>query len=258
MKRKHIFQGAATVAALLFWIFIWDVVADHVSLSFILPGPVEVFSRFFQLLLDPAFYKTLIFSLLRVGIGFCAGGIFAILLGVASYHSALLRTLISPVMAIVKATPVASFILVVILWIEKDFVPAFISLLMVLPIVWQSTVLGFEKRDAALGEMAKVFRLGRWKTLVRLDLPQVFPFILSSSKTAIGLAWKAGVAAEVLALPKESVGIMIYNAKLYLETVDLYAWTMGIILFSVILEKLFSLLFSRKKGGVEHGNPTSV
>jgi NitT/TauT family transport system permease protein len=199
------------------------------------------------LALTEEFYRTLSLSFLRVMAGFAAGILLGFLFGTASYFVLPLRALLSPLMAIIRATPVASFILVVILWIQREQVPMWIAMIMVLPIVFQNTILGYSSRDPALAEMAKVFRFGIGKTLFRLDLPQVFPYVFSAGRTALGLAWKAGVAAEVLALPKASVGLMIYEAKLYLETVDLYAWTLAIILFSVLIEAILARLLDPER-----------
>ncbi len=231
-----------TVAALLFWILVWFFVSWKIDTDFILPSPASVFPRLFELACTAMFYRILFASFIRIILGFLLGTVLGFLMGFLTHFIQPAKVLFSPLMSIIRATPVASFILVVIFWIERDSVPSFISVLMVLPIVWQNTVLGFERRDKGLGEVAKVYRFGRWKTLWRVDLPQVVPFVFSAGKTALGLAWKAGVAAEVLALPKTSVGMMIYNSKLYLETVDLYAWTGAIIIFSVLLEKLLTVL----------------
>ncbi len=248
MKQK-LKKGAATLAALLVWILIWHLLSSKVNVSFVLPKPLEVLARLIELCQTKEFYRTLATSLVRIVTGFAGGVLLGALFGYLSFRLSLLKVFIEPLMAMIRATPVASFILVVILWIERDGVPGFISFLMVLPIVFQNTLLGFEKRDRRLSEMAKVFRFSAWKTLCKIDLPQVLPFLFSSVKTGMGLAWKAGVAAEVLALPKVSIGLMIYNSKMYLETVDLYAWTLAIIVISVILEKLFSLLFAGRIGG---------
>lgn len=241
---KNSLKKAATViAALLFWILVWFLASKKIDSIFILPSPTLVFPRIIALACTAEFYRVLFLSFIRITLGFLFGMILGFFLGFFTHYIPAAKALLSPLMSIIRATPVASFILVVIFWIEREGVPSFISILMVLPIVWQNTVLGLEKKDKGLDEVAKVFRFGRWKTLFRVDLPQIIPFVFSAGKTALGLAWKAGVAAEVLALPKASIGMMIYNAKLYLETVDLYAWTIMIIIFSVILEKLFSLLF---------------
>ena len=238
---------AITVAALLFWILVWFLLAKKVGNEWILPSPVVVFSRLSALARTIDFYQVLGFSFLRVCSGFFFGMVLGFLLGSLSSYVKALHPLFSPLMAVIRATPVASFILLVLFWMTTDRVPTFISLLMVLPIVWQNTLLGYEKKDSSLDEMAKAFRISPLRTFLRIDLPQVLSYTLSAGKTALGLAWKAGVAAEVLALTKNSVGLMIYNAKLYIETVDLYAWTCAIILFSIALEKLFTVFLMPRR-----------
>ena len=254
MKYKSKLKKAAiTVAALLFWIVVWFLASLKIDSVFILPSPALVFPRLFALACTGEFYKVILISFVRITLGFIIGMVLGFFLGFLTHYIRPAKALFSPLMSIIRATPVASFILVIIFWIEREGVPSFISILMVLPIVWQNTELGLEKKDKGLEEVAKIYQLGKWKTLIRVDLPQVVPFVFSAGKTALGLAWKAGVAAEVLALPKMSIGMMIYNSKLYLEIVDLYAWTIAIIIFSVILEKLFSVIFcavERRK----HGN----
>ena len=250
--KKTIQRAAITVAALLFWILVWYFVAEKIDLPLVLPSPKTVFPKLLLLLGSAEFYPILFTSFWHITVGFLAGIALGFLLGFAAYYLSSFRALISPLMAIIRATPVASFILVVLFWMEKETVPTFISLLMVLPIVWQNTILGLEKRDPSLSEMAKVYSLGRVKTFIRIDLPQVFGFVISAGKTGLGLAWKAGVAAEVLALPKASVGYMIYNAKMYLEMEELYAWTVAIILFSVLFEKLFFFLLKERRPGYAH------
>ena len=246
---KQMKKGAAYFAALLFWGFLWQIAATRINIPFILPSPAQALSRLGELALTKEFYTTVGSSLLRVATGFFGGVAAGALLGYLTFRFAWLDTLTTPLMVVIRSTPVASFILVVLLWIGRDWVPGFISFLMVLPIVWQNTVLGFEKRDPRLSEVAQVFGFSRRKTFFRLDLPQVFPFVISASKTGLGLAWKSGIAAEVLALPETSIGLMIYHAKMYLETVDLYAWTLAIILFSVILEWCLIRLLNLGKGG---------
>ena len=86
--------------------------------------------------------------------------------------------------------------------------------------------------------MAFVFRLTRSQTLRFIDIPSVSPFFVAAATTGLGLAWKAGIAAEVLSTPRNSLGGLLYEAKIYLETPDLLAHTAVIILLSLLLEKL--------------------
>lgn len=241
--KKRLQKFLITIASLLFWIVIWHLISKKISLSLILPSPKDVLLHLWGEMHTAVFYQTLFRSFFRVLIGFALGMLSGFLLGYATYYSRALHALFSPLMAIIRTAPVASIILVVLFWLEREEVSTFIAFLMVLPIVWQNTVLGLEKRDPQLSEMAEVYALSGAKRFFKLDLPQVASFTVSAGKTAFGLAWKAGVAAEVLALPKHSVGFEIYNAKMYLESEALFAWTLAIIAFSMILEKLFFLLF---------------
>ena len=66
--------------------------------------------------------------------------------------------------------------------------------------------------------------------------------------TAIGLAWKSGVAAEVLCLPKAAIGTQVYYSKIYLETPSLFAWTAVVIVLSMLLERIVRRLLGVKGG----------
>ena len=76
------------------------------------------------------------------------------------------------------------------------------------------------------------------------------PYFLSSVQTSIGIGWKAGIAAEVLTVPTLSIGKMIADSKLYMETVDLFSWTLVVIVISIIIEKM--LVASIRKYGTKH------
>ncbi|MBP5289447.1 MAG: ABC transporter permease subunit [Clostridia bacterium] len=245
--RKIGIRAAKILAALFFWIALWQILAMQTDLELILPAPLAVFRRLWELLGTGSFYATLGASFLRIGSGYLLGTAAGALLALAAWKLPPVKILLDPLMTVVRATPVASFIIVVILWLPREGVPAFIAALLVLPLVWQNTLLGLTGMDPALGEMATVFGIRGRKRFFRVEIPQVMPAFTAAAQTGLGLAWKAGVAAEVLALPKVSIGKMIYEAKQYLETPDLYAWTLAIILLSLGMEALFKKLFG--KGG---------
>ena len=74
------------------------------------------------------------------------------------------------------------------------------------------------------------------------------PWFLAAATTGLGFAWKSGVAAEILSLPKRSVGYMLYESKLTLETADLFAWTLLVVLLSMLIEWLLSRAMRRIRG----------
>ena len=156
--------------------------------------------------------------------------------------------LLSPLFSVIKATPVASFIILALVWINKELIPVFISALMVLPVIHGNVREGIISTDRELLEMAKIFGFSRKQKLSRIYLPSVAPYLTAGVKTCLGLAWKAGVASEVLCFAAYSIGNKLYQAKVYLETADMFAWTVTVIVISIIIEKvLMSLVSLRQK-----------
>ena len=200
--------------------------------------PLRVLQRLAQLCQKVSFWETAACSLLRVLAGFflavAAGVVFAAL----TAASPLAENLLHPLRSVIKATPAASFIILALVWFRSGGVPVFASFLMALPFIWSNVEQGIRCADKSLLEAARLYRFGFWKTIRRVYAPMVLPYFFSALATGFGLAWKAGVAAEVIGNTRRSIGGEIYNAKLYLETADLFAWTVVVILLSVALEKL--------------------
>lgn len=220
------------------WLVVWQLVSLAVGQETLVAPPAAVFSRLAVLLTEPSFWLRTASTLWRIAGGYLLGALCGILLAVLTGASELLYALFEPLLSVVRATPVVSFILLALVWMKRGSVPVFISMLMVLPIVWANLSLGLRETDRELLEMARVYRLGRLKTFRHIVLPSVLPALLTALATAAGFAWKAGVAAEVLSTPKNAVGTQLYDARVYLESADLFAWTAVVVVLSLFFEKL--------------------
>ena len=174
----------------------------------------------------------------RVFLGLLWGALAGAALAFATHFSPWADRLISPAVRVVRATPVVSFILLVYLWVARSAIPWVIAGLMVLPVVWSALGAGLDSLDKQLLEFARAYRFTRFKTLRLVCLPALRPQFSAGLLTAFGLAWKSGVAAEVLCPPAYAIGSRIQQAKLGLETADLFAWTLAIVALSLALEKL--------------------
>ena len=233
------------VIVILFWIGLWGVAAYLIDKPLLLPTPAIVLLRIFELITTSDFWIITTLSLSRITLGIiCAitlGCIFALI----TANNGILSDLLSPLQTITKVTPVASFILLVLIWINRNTVPAIISALMVLPVVWNNMSEGLRNIDKSLLEMAHVYKLSITTKFKRILLPSVLPYFLSAIRTSIGIGWKAGIAAEVLTVPSLSIGKMIAESKMYMETVDLFAWTIVVIIISLSIELLVVRLIKR-------------
>lgn len=186
-------------------------------------------------------------TLLRIFGGLLAGVVLGVVLAVGCCRYALLDDLLAPAIRMVRATPVASFIVLLLLWVKSGAVPGVVAALMVLPIIWEAVCSGIRAFDKDLLEMARVYRMSRKNVVRYIFVPQLRPHFAAGLCTAIGLAWKSGVAAEVLCLPGMAIGAEVYYAKIYLETPSLFAWSITVIVLSLLLEGLARRLLGVRK-----------
>ena len=214
----------------------------------LLPGPLQVLRCLWNLMAEAAFWQTTVISLGRILLGVACAVVLGTALAVLTDCSRVANAIIAPALAATQATPVASFTILVLIWLDRDYVPVLICALMGLPVVFNSVAAGIRVTDPQLLEMAKVFRLTRWQTFKRIYIPSVMPFFRTACSNALGLGWKAGIAAEVLTVPRSSIGRMISESKLYLMTEELFAWTLMVIVLSLLLQKLLLLLMKGRDG----------
>lgn len=244
---KRFARGALTLA---FWSAAWTALALLVNRELLLPAPWVVVRRLGELAATAAFWRITAVSIGRVLLGITAAVALGTGMAVACSVSKTADALLRPLMTVVKSTPVASFVVLALVWIARDWLPVFISLLMVLPVVWSNVCTGIRSTDPTLLELAQVYGWPRGRILRRIYLPSVRPHFLSALRSGIGFGWKSAIAAEVLTVPRSAIGRMIYESKLYLQTTDLFAWTLAVILLSVGLERLvLRALTPRGKGG---------
>ncbi|MBD9213725.1 MAG: ABC transporter permease subunit [Ruminococcaceae bacterium] len=247
-KAQKVPTAVLKIAAALFWIFIWFIASRAVGSELLLPSPTVTLARLRELALKGSFWLAVLQSLLRIIAG-CALGIAAgSILGVLTAMSRVLYELFTPLLTVVRSTPVASFIILALVWIKRDNVAVFIAFLMVLPILWGNVSRGIAECDRDLIEMAHIFRFSKKDMLKKIYLPSVRPYFFAGCSTALGLSWKAGVAAEVLSLPKHALGSELYYSKIYLETPTLFAVTLVVILLSVALEFVLRLILKKTAG----------
>lgn len=242
-KKQSVFLLRFAAAA--FWVIVWQILSLSVNLPLLLPSPLSVAVRIGELCLFGDFWFTVATTFSHVLLGFLLGVIAGCGLAILCWRFPLIQILVDPALGIMKATPVASFIILALVWVRSSMLSVLICFLMVLPIIYHNILEGISCTSRELLEMATVFRLSPWKKFYAIYLPSVQPFFLSAVTSAMGFAWKSGIAAEVLGRPVQTIGTQIYNAKIYLETVDLFSWTLVVILLSICIESIMVRLVGK-------------
>lgn len=229
------------------WLLIWEILYLIVNLEVLLPSPITTFKELIRLCGEISFWQSVLFSMFRILIGFMLGIITGVLLAILTSSLKAAQDFFAPMISIARSTPVASFIVLALVWIDKGSVPIFTSFLIVFPVAWGNISQGIKETDLQLLEMSSAFKMPFKSKIKYIYIPSVWPYFTAAATTSMGMAWKAGIAAEVIATPLYSIGRGIYNSKIYLNTTELFAWTIVIIILSIILEKIITHFLGKKR-----------
>lgn len=230
------------LAVAAFWLAAWQLASMAVGSRIVLVGPAEVACRLAELVLEADFWVSVGLSLGRVATGFGLAVVAGVALAAWASRSRVVEGLLAPLVGAVKAAPVASFVVLLLMWVSSRRLSVAVSFLMAFPILYTNVLAGVRQTDPALLEMADVFGVHGWARVRTVYAAQVAPYLRAGLSLAMGLSWKSGIAAEVIGLPAPSIGIHLYDAKVYLDTPDLLAWTVVIVALSVGLEALLGRL----------------
>ena len=244
-SNKRLAKPLNGILVFLFWISIWWLAALIVGDEYFLPSPIDTLLSLMGLFGQRSFYKVVLLSLLRVLSGLLFGTAIGIILAFICHRFKAVRSLVSPIISILKAMPVATFILLLWITLRGSALTIFIGFIMVMPIIFQNTIAGLDSIDKDLIEVTKVFGFGFVKKLKLLILPSLISYIFPAVITSVGLAFKSQIAAEIIAYTKNSIGQYIYDANYSLNTSLVFAWAVVIVSFSIGLENICRYLLRR-------------
>ena len=234
--------------AVAFWLLVWQLASMAVGSELLLAGPAAVLVRLAQLVPTAAFWSTVGFSLARIAAGFAVAFVLGLLLGLAAHRWHALAELLAPAVSFLKSVPIVCVIVLLLMWVGSARVSAIAVFLAVFPAIYFSVLEGRSSASPGLGELLRVMGVPGWRRFLANTWQQLLPYLAATCRNACGMAWKAGVAAELIGSPRGSMGERIYQAKLLLETGDLFAWTIVVVALSWACEKAFLALL-RATGG---------
>lgn len=241
-RRRSLAKKAAIIA---FWLVVWEAADRIVDNRLVLAGPLRTLEALGEQIAEPDFWLICGASFGRIAMGFLLSFAVGFLLALACYRMRIVRDFVDPVISLLRTIPVVSFIIMLLIWVGNQALTALLAFFIVLPLIYTNVMTGFENVDRHMLEMARVYRLSRWRTFLYIYRPAFMPFLISSSKISLGMTWKSGIMAEVLATPKPSIGKEMSTARTFLDTPDLFAWTVVVMILSVAFEKLFLAVLRR-------------
>jgi NitT/TauT family transport system permease protein len=239
-------------AGLALLIAIWWAGSLIIGSALLLPTPPEAFRALIRISAKPGFLSDLGATGLRVLIAFALSFALGLAAGVASGISSAAKSMFSPLLAALRTIPFISLSVLSIIWFPSGTVPIFVAFLMAFPIVASDVSEGLGSVDAGLIEMSRVFKVPRFNMIRGLYLPSITPYLVSAGAQSLGMSWKIVVSAEVLSIPSKGIGARMDAARAFLETPELFAWTLLLVILGFIadltLGALMARSFRRKEG----------
>ncbi len=245
-RNKKLKKALTTAAVIVIWLGIWQVVSLIVNQPLYVPSPYDTFKSLFGLVGTSGFWLSILATFYRVALGLAVSFVLGCSVAYISAHAKAVESFLNPFVTAVKSTPVMSIIILALVWFKASFVPVFSCILLCFPIFYTNTLSGIKAVDRGFLELAKVYSIRKARVISEVTLPSVLPHIYSALSISLGFSWKSVVAAEVLSSPRYSMGFNLYETKLYLNTSELFAWTIAIIIVSIIFEKGLKSLLPQK------------
>lgn len=243
-----------TITAICFWLFVWHFLSLKINSSIFLPSPEETYKALIRIGKRAGFWQTIFNTFSKIAKGFLLALIAGTFSAIISSFVKIIDVLVSPFMRLLKTVPVASFIILALLWVKSDKLSVLISFVMVTPVVYINILQSFDNVDNNLLEMADIFDVGLLRRLRFIYVPALVSGFMSACKIGLGFCFKAGIAAEIIGLPFQSIGSELYKSKLYLMTDELFAWTVVIVLMSVFFEGVCIYLLNKLSCIIEKTN----
>lgn len=243
-----------TITAICFWLFVWHFLSLKINSSIFLPSPEATYKALIRIGKRAGFWQTIFNTFSKIAKGFLLALIAGTFSAIISSFVKIIDVLVSPFMRLLKTVPVASFIILALLWVKSDELSVLISFVMVTPVVYINILQSFDNVDNNLLEMADIFDVGLLRRLRFIYVPALVSGFMSACKIGLGFCFKAGIAAEIIGLPFQSIGSELYKSKLYLMTDELFAWTVVIVLMSVFFEGVCIYLLNKLSCIIEKTN----
>ncbi|WZL73457.1 ABC transporter permease subunit [Clostridiaceae bacterium 35-E11] len=226
-----------TILSIVLLILLWKIISGLFSSEMIMPSPEVTLKHLFLIFQSKNFLQTVASTLIRGVIGFVISGTLGLIVGISAGMNKFGEKLVEPFLVTIKATPVMSIILITLIWFQSNHVPIFVSFLVAFPIICGNVLEGIKSVDVSIVQMAKIYHIPKWRILLEIYFPSIVSYLVAGFSTAMGIGWRAVIAAEVLSQPQYAIGTSLQTAKIYLETPNVFAWTLLAIFFSFLFEQ---------------------
>ena len=139
------------------YILIWQLLSMLVgSRLLLLPSPLDTLRSMGEIVSSKSGWQSIGMTVVRILAGFLLGCAVGIGFAVLTSHSRVFDWLLRPLRSLIKTTPITSFALILLVSVISGAVPVIVAMIVVIPMIWQTTEEAIKNRDVHLSEMAKI------------------------------------------------------------------------------------------------------
>lgn len=236
------------VISIISLLLIWQISSYLLDSEILLPGVMTVFDDLLGFLFTKSFSLDILFTVYRALKSFIIIVVTASILGILGGRYKSIGNYLSPFLAVLKATPVMSVILLAFIWFEIGNVPVFSAFLMAFPIMYLQMESGFLNLEEEMNQMCSLYNFSKIDKLKHYLIPYMSKSFIIGSKQTLSMIWKVVIAAEVLTVPNYGVGSQMQLSQMQLNTSNVLAWTIVAIVLTSLSDLLFNfiIIISRK------------
>ena len=237
------------IASLTAFLLVWEGVSRIVNNPF-LPGPYQVWLAFIRIatLGDIDGYtlaENSATSLYRVLLGFLAGAVTAIPLGLLMGIKPVVKTAASPILEPIRFIPPIAWIPISIILLSGISRFVFLIWIGVFFPVLLNTIAGVRRTNITLVNVAKTFGASKSVVVSKIIFPGALPEIMTGLRVGLGIGWMCIVAAEMIGGDPVGVGRLILKYANYFQ-IDVVI--VGMILIGLIgLVMNYAILLLEKR-----------
>ena len=229
-------NGAVTAISLIGLILFWTVLAWIKADPTVLPTPLEVWEIIGKEAASGELAHHMIATIGRVMAAFGLAMVLGLIIGIAMGLSAQLDRWFSAWLVVFLNIPALVVIVLCYLWIGLNEAAAITAVALNKTAMVAVTIReGTRALDPKLDDMARSFQMTPLTRLRHVVLPQLWPFIASSTRNGLAIIWKIVLVVEFLGR-SNGIGFQIHLYFQLFEIGYVMAYALSFVVFILILE----------------------
>lgn len=246
VKTKEVYKSVLfPIATLLAALAVWE-------LCSLVSGngdgtPINTFKEAAKLLGEKTFWRSLSATLLRSAVSFAVSFVLALVMALASSKIDTVRRILAPIITVVRCVPTMAITLILIVALRASTATVVVGMLVLFPTFYSALLPVADSVDKEILEAAEVYGASGLQKIAYVYMPFMRNAIIENALSGISLAIKLIVSAEVISQAARSIGMMMQDARQYLQADRLIALTIVIVIICIAIDSIGKAICSGLK-----------